>query len=73
MLAALGVRSIRLMTNNPNKVAQLARYGVKVAGRMPQHPARVSTTATTLRPRHVGQATSSSGWMRERSEAHWDG
>jgi GTP cyclohydrolase II len=35
MLAALGVRSIRLMTNNPNKVAQLSRYGVKVAGRMP--------------------------------------
>ena len=35
MLAALGVRSIRLMTNNPDKVQQLARYGVKVAGRLP--------------------------------------
>lgn len=35
MLEALGVRSIRLMTNNPDKVAQLERHGVTVAERVP--------------------------------------
>jgi GTP cyclohydrolase II len=31
MLAALGLRRIRLMTNNPDKVVQLTRYGIDVA------------------------------------------
>lgn len=35
MLAALGVRSIRLMTNNPAKVAELTRHGIHVAERLP--------------------------------------
>jgi GTP cyclohydrolase II len=35
MLASLKVKSIRLMTNNPKKVEELARYGVKVNGRVP--------------------------------------
>ena len=35
MLHSLEVRSIRLMTNNPNKIDQLAAFGVNVAGRMP--------------------------------------
>jgi GTP cyclohydrolase II len=30
MLRTLGVRSVRLMTNNPDKVGQLARLGVRV-------------------------------------------
>jgi GTP cyclohydrolase II len=34
MLRALGVRSVRLMTNNPDKVAQLRRYGLSVTERM---------------------------------------
>jgi GTP cyclohydrolase II len=34
MLRALGVRSVRLMTNNPDKVAQLRRYGLNVTERM---------------------------------------
>jgi len=29
------VRSVRVMTNNPNKVEQLKGYGVVVAGRIP--------------------------------------
>ena len=33
MLAAMGVRKIRLMTNNPRKVAELSRCGVVVAER----------------------------------------
>ncbi len=34
MLRTLGVRSVRLMTNNPDKVAQLARYGLAVTERV---------------------------------------
>jgi GTP cyclohydrolase II len=36
MLKKVGVRSIRLMTNNPEKVDQLARYGIAVKTRI-QH------------------------------------
>jgi GTP cyclohydrolase II len=35
MLDALGVRSVRLMTNNPRKIEQLVEHGVEVAGRIP--------------------------------------
>ncbi len=34
MLASLNVQSIQLMTNNPDKIAQLERLGVRVAGRV---------------------------------------
>lgn len=35
ILADLGIRSIRLMTNNPRKVAKLAELGVRIEGRIP--------------------------------------
>lgn len=35
MLHSLRVSSVRLMTNNPNKVKQLEQYGVNVADRVP--------------------------------------
>lgn len=35
MLDALGVRSVRLLTNNPRKVAALATHGVPVTARVP--------------------------------------
>jgi GTP cyclohydrolase II len=35
MLASLTVRSVRLLTNNPRKVRELERYGVRVAARLP--------------------------------------
>ena len=35
MLHSLKVRSIRLLTNNPKKVEELARFGVRIAGRQP--------------------------------------
>jgi len=35
MIHSLTVRSVRLMTNNPRKVAELTRHGVKVASRVP--------------------------------------
>jgi len=35
MIASLAVKSVRLMTNNPNKIQQLERNGIKVSGRIP--------------------------------------
>jgi len=35
MLYSLRVRSVRLLTNNPKKVADLTRYGIKVIAREP--------------------------------------
>jgi GTP cyclohydrolase II len=35
MLKALKIESIQLMTNNPKKIDQLTRYGIKVNGRIP--------------------------------------
>ena len=37
MLELLGVRAVRLMTNNPAKVAALAAAGMHVAERVPHH------------------------------------
>jgi 3,4-dihydroxy 2-butanone 4-phosphate synthase/GTP cyclohydrolase II len=39
MLTDLGVRSVRLLTNNPAKVTGLAAGGVDVTGRTPLAPA----------------------------------
>jgi hypothetical protein len=53
------------MTNNPNKLAQLTQYGVKVTGRSAPHPpARTSTTASTSRPRASARGTSASAASR---------
>jgi GTP cyclohydrolase II len=35
MLHSLGLASIQLMTNNPEKISQLQNYGVKVSSRLP--------------------------------------
>src|SRR5512140_2670124 len=35
MLHSLDVRSVKLMTNNPRKIGEIERYGVKVTGRIP--------------------------------------
>lgn len=35
MLKSLEVASVRLITNNPNKIHQLEQYGVRVTGRIP--------------------------------------
>ena len=35
MVKSLGMRSVRVITNNPDKMAQLTRHGVVVAGRIP--------------------------------------
>ena len=35
MLGLLRVKSIRIITNNPRKIAGLEQYGVRIAGRIP--------------------------------------
>ena len=35
MLMSLKIDSVRLMTNNPRKIAQLTQYGINVSGRIP--------------------------------------
>ncbi len=35
MLMSLGIKSVRLITNNPDKIKQLTQYGVTVSGRIP--------------------------------------
>lgn len=35
ILKVLGVKSVRLMTNNPDKVKQIEKYGIKVSERFP--------------------------------------
>jgi GTP cyclohydrolase II len=35
MLLSLGIGSIQLMTNNPEKISQLEQYGVRVTSRLP--------------------------------------
>jgi GTP cyclohydrolase II len=35
MLASLDIGSVRLMTNNPNKIRQLEQLGIRVSGRIP--------------------------------------
>jgi len=38
VLRALGVNRIRLLSNNPDKVAQLERFGIRVVARIPCQP-----------------------------------
>jgi GTP cyclohydrolase II len=35
MLASLTIGSVRLLTNNPRKITELERYGIRVTGRLP--------------------------------------
>lgn len=49
MLRALGYTRVRLMTNNPEKLAQLARWGVEVVDRVPHIFAANGHNAAYLR------------------------
>ena len=49
VLQHLGVREVRLLSNNPEKIAALERAGVKVVERVPCQPPPLDTTAHYLR------------------------
>jgi GTP cyclohydrolase II len=48
-LKALGIRSVRLLSNNPDKVQQLEAAGVRVAERVPCRPRTTKHSAGYLR------------------------
>jgi 3,4-dihydroxy 2-butanone 4-phosphate synthase/GTP cyclohydrolase II len=48
-LRLLGVRSVRLLSNNPDKVQQLERYGVRVVERVPCQPPNSRASLAYLR------------------------
>ena len=47
ILADLGVQEMRLLTNNPKKIAGLEGFGLKIVGRVPIRSSRRSTTSPT--------------------------
>src|SRR5258705_9862107 len=47
-LLKLGVRRVRLLSNNPDKVQQLERYGIKVVQRVPCRPPTSSSSRAYL-------------------------
>ncbi len=51
VLADLGVRKIRLVSNNPKKIAGIAGYGIEVVERVPIEVAQTSENASWLRER----------------------
>ncbi|MFZ3218311.1 MAG: GTP cyclohydrolase II [Candidatus Acidiferrales bacterium] len=48
-LKALGVRAVRLLSNNPDKVSQLERAGIRVVERVPCRPRTSRHSASYLR------------------------
>jgi GTP cyclohydrolase II len=48
-LKALGVRSVRLLSNNPDKIEQLERSGVRVVQRLPCRPRTTHHSRAYLR------------------------
>ncbi|MFH0903221.1 MAG: 3,4-dihydroxy-2-butanone-4-phosphate synthase [Pseudomonadota bacterium] len=53
VLASLGIRQIRLLSNNPKKIAGIAGFGIEVVERVP-----IEATATI----------DNAGWLREKRE-----
>ena len=52
-LLALGVRRVRLLSNNPDKVKQLERYGVRVVERVPCQPRSANSARAYLRTKRT--------------------
>ncbi|MDH3717645.1 MAG: GTP cyclohydrolase II RibA, partial [Planctomycetota bacterium] len=49
MLKKLGVKSIRLLTNNPDKVAQLQSHGIQITERIPLEVSVAETAASYMK------------------------
>jgi 3,4-dihydroxy 2-butanone 4-phosphate synthase/GTP cyclohydrolase II len=64
ILQDLGVRSVRLMTNNPDKSDALLRHGLKVNGREPMPVQAGEHNPATCAPSGTGWATTCPGWTR---------
>ena len=60
ILKALGVRRLRLLSNNPEKVEAVQAAGIEVVERVPAHVEAYKTTAKYLRTKRekIGATTS---------------
>jgi 3,4-dihydroxy 2-butanone 4-phosphate synthase / GTP cyclohydrolase II len=52
-LRLLGIRRVRLLSNNPDKVQQLHRHGIEVVERVPCQPRMASASRTYLRTKRT--------------------
>jgi GTP cyclohydrolase II len=52
-LRLLGVRRVRLLSNNPDKVRQLERYGIRVVERVPCQPPRSAASRAYLETKRI--------------------
>ena len=59
ILRDLGAKTLRLLTNNPDKVYQLADFGMAIQERVPIQMAATATICSTSRPSRRKWATSS--------------
>ena len=73
ILVDLGLREIRLLTNNPDKRAGLEGYGLKVLERVPLVARPTPTTCATWRPSATSWATCWTSWAEEGALATFEG
>ena len=67
-LKALGIRAVRLLSNNPDKVAQLESAGIRVVERVPCRPRTSKHSALTCAQRKTSSATC---WPACNSDRSW--
>ncbi|HET7814655.1 MAG TPA: bifunctional 3,4-dihydroxy-2-butanone-4-phosphate synthase/GTP cyclohydrolase II [Candidatus Baltobacteraceae bacterium] len=67
ILADLGVKEMRIITNNPRKIFGLEGYGLKITGRIP-----MQTEATPFNERYINTKRSKLGHMFEEQLKHGD-
>ncbi len=67
ILADLGVKEMRIITNNPRKIFGLEGYGLKIVGRIP-----MQTPSTPFNERYIETKRSKLGHMFEDALAHGD-
>ena len=67
ILADLGVKELRIITNNPRKIFGLEGYGMKVVGRVP-----MQTPATPHNKRYMATKRSKMGHLFEEALPHGD-
>ena len=69
ILRNLGCKSLRLLTNNPDKVYGLSGFSLRSPSACPSRSRPRSTTAATCRPRRTAWGTCSSTWKTSRFES----
>ena len=66
-LKALGMKSVRLLSNNPDKVQQLEAAGVRVAERVPCRPRTTKHSAAYLQDQEKQDGSPAVGFSKKRA------